>query len=338
MQGVEVRRFWVTDPSAPRWDPLPSILEDRDVAIDRIRTGCLEASDDDLWIFTDGSVCDRACGAAAILFDGTASDGQTSSVSFQGFHSSTQAELVALRLGCAMADQHPTLVRVTFVCDSQSALKGVQRHLHYLELALAARDDLARLHDRGADVRLWWTPSHVGLRENDLAYAAAREAAQRGIQACNGERVPCCRALLKTVLWHHAEGKVDRQWRTGYEGSAAHADLPHFSRDLRWMADMSRLEVALVSQFISGHYRTGAYLHWFGLRGDSCCQWCRADVDDRAHRLLQCPQFTVLRQRLRSAVVMDTRGAHDWTWDFLVGCGRWYLAPFLRAVRSAERK
>ena len=338
MQRVEVRRFWTTDPSAPRWDPLPSILEDRDASIDRIRTGCLEASVDDLWIFTDGSVCGRACGAAAVLFDGTASDGQTSSVSFQGFHSSTQAELVALRLGCAMTDRRPALARVTFVCDSQSALKGVRRHLHYLELALAARDDLARLHDRGADVRLWWTPSHVGLRENDLADAAARAAAQRSLQACDGEVVPSCRAHLKTVLWHHAEREVDRQWRSGYEGSAAHVDLPHFSRDLRWMSAMSRLEVALVSQFISGHYRTGAYLHRFGLRGDGHCQWCGAEVDDCAHRLLQCPQFTVLRQRLRSAIAMDTRGAHDWTWEFLVGSGRRYLAHFLRAVRAAERE
>ena len=93
-----------------------------------------------------------------------------------------------------------------------------------------------------------------------------------------------------------------------------------------------------MSQFISGHYRTGAYLHRFGLRGDGHCQWCGAEVDDCAHRLLQCPQFTVIRQRLRSAIVMDTRGAHDWTWEFLVGSGRQYLAHFLRAVRAAERE
>ena len=338
LQWVEVRHSWVTDPSAPRWDPLPSILEDRAASIDRIRLGCLEASDDDLWIFTDGSVCSRACGAAAVLFNGTASDGQISSVSFQGFHSSTQAELIALCLGCAVADQRSAFARVTFVCDSQPALKGVRRHLHYLELALAARDALARLHDRGADVRLWWTPSHVGLREHDLADAAAREAGQRSLQASDSEVVPSCRAYLQTVLWHHAEREADCQWRDGSEGSVAHVALPHFSRDLRWMSGMSRLEVALVSQFISGHYRTGAYLHRFGHREDSHCQWCAADVDDRDHRLLHCPQFTVVRQRLRSTIAVDTHGARDWTWDFLVGSGRRYLAPFLRAVRSAERE
>lgn len=187
LQRAEVRCSWATDPSAPRWDPLPSILADRIESVDRICTACREASWDDLWIFTDGSVCGLACGAAAVLFDGTTSDGQTSAVSFHGFHSSTQAELVALRLGCAMADQRAVLVRVTFVCDSQSALKGVQRHLHYLELALAARDDLARLHDRGADVRLWWTPSHVDLRENDLADVAARRVAQGDLETGDGE-------------------------------------------------------------------------------------------------------------------------------------------------------
>ena len=123
----ELRHFWVTDPQALEWEPAISILDDRSAAIDRLRSACIEASPTDLWIFTDGSVRGDACGAAAILFDGSSMDGQSSAVSFQGLHSSTQAELVALRIGCDMAISRSPLARVTFVCDSQPALRSVMR-------------------------------------------------------------------------------------------------------------------------------------------------------------------------------------------------------------------
>ena len=59
------------------------------------------------------------CGAAAILFQGAAQDGSCFSTRFDGFHSSTQTELVAIRLGCEEARWLGSFSRITLVSDSQ---------------------------------------------------------------------------------------------------------------------------------------------------------------------------------------------------------------------------
>ena len=64
-------------------------------------------------------------GAAAVVFMGAASNSQTLVARFVGQHSSTQAELVALWLGCRNVDTSGAFCRLTFVSDSQPALLGV---------------------------------------------------------------------------------------------------------------------------------------------------------------------------------------------------------------------
>ena len=148
--------------------------------------------------------------------------------------------------------------------------------------------------------------------------------------------VPSCRTHLKTAIWTYFEAKASRQWRCSSAGGDLHLTLPQFSRDLRWTKELSRLDVALVSQFVSGHYPTAVYLQCFGLLATTACQWCQVPVDDRAHRLFDCPRFTVVRQQLSSLVDADTHGRHGWMWGCLLGPGRRYLARFLWSVRAAS--
>ena len=123
---VERRHFWYTDPSSPPWEPTLLVLPPRD-AVHYIREARDSSSQDELWVFTDGSVSGTLCGAAAILFTGTDPVGQPSAVHFEGLHSSTQAELVALRLGCNQALTYATPSCITIVSDSLSALRAVLR-------------------------------------------------------------------------------------------------------------------------------------------------------------------------------------------------------------------
>ena len=112
--------------------------------------------------------------------------------------------------------------------------------------------------------------------------------------------------------------------------------MPHFTRSLSWTKGLHRREVALVAQFLTGHYATNAYLFRFGSRADPSCDWCEAVVDDRNHRLFSCPHFAFIRQQLASEVIAASDGAQDWTWEFLLGPGRRYLARFLLRVRVAR--
>ena len=100
--------------------------------------------------------------------------------------------------------------------------------------------------------------------------------------------------------------------------------------------DLHRGQVALTSQFLTGHYATNAYLCRFGSRSDPNCSWCPSTFDDRRHRLFQCPRFDFIRQQLSTHIHTDTQGAHGWEWDFLVGSGRRYLAQFLDHVQRAR--
>ena len=99
---------------------------------------------------------------------------------------------------------------------------------------------------------------------------------------------------------------------------------------------MSCKDTNLVAQFLSGHYATQAYLQRFGHPVDSSCRWCEAPLDDRAHRLFQCPRFEYLRLRLQGEISASTGDTQGWTWEFLTGRGRSYLAQFLRIVQGAK--
>ena len=97
--AVDSHRLWLTDPASNPITFTPSIL-DRESAMDQIRTARSASSATDLWVFTDGFVEGLRCGAAALLFRGSETTPQTFTIGFFGPHSSTQAELAALLLGC----------------------------------------------------------------------------------------------------------------------------------------------------------------------------------------------------------------------------------------------
>ena len=97
--SVDTHKLWLTDPTSVPIDITPSIL-DRDIALDQIRHARSTSSATDLWVFTDGSLDGQLGGAAALLFQGSEDSPQTFTITFSSLHSSTQAELAALLLGC----------------------------------------------------------------------------------------------------------------------------------------------------------------------------------------------------------------------------------------------
>ena len=124
LQRVESRLSWTVDPVGISLPPLPSILSSA-LSIQRIRTHRSSAGSELLWVFTDGSVDGTRCGAAAVLFVGSSTVGLPFSVHFEGPHSSTQAELVAIHLGCQKALALGHFRCIIIVCDSQPALQSL---------------------------------------------------------------------------------------------------------------------------------------------------------------------------------------------------------------------
>ena len=329
---VERRHFWFEDPAEASWTPPISILP-MEASVDRIRHERSHCAMDTLWIFTDGSVEGTSCGAAAVCFWGTTQDAHTLSTHFIGPHSSTQAELVALDLGCRWAREIGSASCVTIVTDSQAALMAIGKAQGGSSLAVIARHALRALELCSRTLRIWWTPSHVDLSENDMADAAAKAAAA-GTSFDSLQDVPVSAAILRSQIKAHYATRSDIQWGLSDTGRDLHDVMPRLPQDLRWTHDLSRKDVALTAQFLSGHYATQAYLRRFGHPIDGSCRWCDGPLDDREHRLFHCPRFEFFRQQLRTEIEIDTGGAQTWEWDFLTGPGRRYLSRFLRFVHS----
>ena len=331
---VERRHFWYTDPSSPPWEPTLFAIGSRTSpgeAIHYIREARDCSLHDELWVFTDGSVSGTLCGAATILFYGTDVVGHPFAVHFEGLHSSTQAELVALRLGCDHALARPVPSRVTIVSDSLAALRAILRRQGGSALAVAARRALHALCCHVPAIRLWWTPSHVGLLENEMVDKIAKEAAQSDTTFPTIHNVPFSRTCLRTVIRQHYSVQLQRQWECSSSESELFRAMPYVDRSLSWTSTHSRHETALVAQFLTGHFPSGQYLHRFHHRDTPECTACGCALDDCDHRLFVCPAFDMIRGHLTSEV---RRLGHQWTWDYLTHDGRHYLARFLRATQS----
>ena len=114
-------------------------------------------------------------------------------------HSSSQAELAALRLGFCEALRLGFFSRIILNSDSQSALLWLRRFGGSSSLALEARDAVTALEACTEEFWIWWTPSHAGLVENHLADEMAEVVAQElaDLGSCD---IPLYKAALKTQL------------------------------------------------------------------------------------------------------------------------------------------
>ena len=221
---------------------------------------------------------------------------------------------------------------ITLVSDSQPAFLGLRRFGGGSSLAVDAREAVRTLERSTDELWLWWTPSHVGLHENDLVDEAAKATAQ-GLASVDVYDVPLCKAALKSQIAGHYQSQATTQWHLSETGRDLHSLMPCFARDVHWTWGLSRPEVSLLAQFLSGHYVTRAYLRRFGHPVSGACCWCAAPTNDIAHRLFDCPPFDHIWQQLQAEIHEDAQQNAAWTWEFLTTGGLQYLLRFLRAVQ-----
>ena len=200
-------------------------------------------------------------------------------------------------------------------------------------LAVTARHALRTLELYFGTLRIWWTPSHVDLRENDMADVAAK-AAPASTSFDTLQDVPVSAAILPSKVKVHYATWTETQWGLSDTRRDLHEVMPRLAQDLMWTHDLRHKDAALTPQFLSGHYVTQAYLRRFGHSIDGSHRWCDGPLDDREHCLFHFPRFEFLTHQFCTEIEADTRGNQTWEWDFLTGLGRRYLSRFLRVVQS----
>ena len=329
---VERKRWWYSNPSDTHWEPEPSLLT-REDALSRLHIERTSSPPDSLWVFTDGSVSDTSCGAAALFLHGRERHGHTFAVHFSGQHSSTHAEMVALRLACSQTSEFTHTKCVTFVSDSMPALQGICRRNGASDLAVTTRTALINLHNHVNSIRLWWIPAHVGLEAHDQVDSSAKHAAD-GSDHTPDILVPFSHTSLKGIIRRYYTCLENERWTVH---SRDRHLLPRFDPSLSWTTSLPRKMVTLTAQFLSGHFVTNAYLHRFHLSDSERCIWCGHPVCDRSHILLDCPRFEYPRQQMfsDSCLPLSSLGTH--VWDLLLVPNRSHLARFLSLVDKARR-
>ena len=168
-------------------------------------------------------------------------------------------------------------------------------------LAVTTRHALRTLELHSRTLRIWWTPNHVDLSENNMADAAAKAAAA-GTSFDTLQDIPVSAAILRSKVKIHYATRTDTQWGLSDTGRDLHEVMPRLAQDLMWTHDLNCKDAALTAQFLNGHYTTQAYLHRFGHPVDGSCRWCDGPLDGREHRLFHWPRFEFLRQQFRTEI------------------------------------
>ncbi|XP_045132191.1 uncharacterized protein LOC123516654 [Portunus trituberculatus] len=239
--------------------------------------------------YTDGSVDpDSGRTGAAAITGGTELGVRTPD------HCSTlQTELVAIQLALEHAHhrQEPTVVLHT---DSKSGLQALQQPQpsDNVGLVTAILGSLQSLAAQGRQVRLNWIPSHVGVRGNEAADAAAKRAAESSRLT---RPVP---PSLRQVKARARRAAIETTRQT-------HRQLEPRKRQAAWYAtatDYQPLDASLqrpradgvLLQCVRLGFCTKEELY-DGFEGQECEHCGRQSRRPLLHYLLSCPATAALR-------------------------------------------
>lgn len=107
-----------------------------------------------------------------------------------GHDSSSQVELVVLRLGYRHALGLEHFQWITFICDNQRALRSLKQSHRTLIFTLEIQNDLQTLSNLVAELRLWWNPSYFNLTEAQLTDAVAKPTIHESPHTSDFEPLP----------------------------------------------------------------------------------------------------------------------------------------------------
>ena len=246
-------------------------------------------------VFTDGSKGAEGVGCAFVAGRDTRSFSLPANASV--FTSELTAILKALCfIEVGYEDRH-----VIFT-DSLSGLLAIRTVYPKHPLVQDILVRLTALDEAGKSVTFCWIPSHVGIRGNELADAAARRAAA----------APCTRRFpLPARDFFSAISRFGQsRWQGAWEAQRS-SKLRLIKPLIRhWPSAMrrNRQEEVLLCRLRIGHtYATHGYL----LRGEDkpLCTTCRTSLTV-GHVLLVCPKYAVNRTRYLGHISRDTTVQH----------------------------
>ena len=226
-------------------------------------------------IFTDGSKDDLACSAAAIL---TCKFPKTAAVKLHNQCSVYTAELKAILLALSIVSNSSS--KKFLICsDSLSSLSSIANLRLDHPLLTDITNMLYKLIDKGFDIVFVWVPGHVGIRGNEAADKAAKNAKSRSFVS---------KDLVYSDLKPKTNSYVKCLWQSEWDqcaGGKLYPIAPDVKESIYYATDNRRNEVVLCRLRIGHTYLTQSYL----LKGEDppLCSFC-GDPTSVKHILLDC--------------------------------------------------
>jgi ribonuclease HI len=280
-------------------------------------------------LYTDGSGYEGHAGAAAVLLRFEEHiDTLRYHLGPLTEHTVHEAEGVALTLGLHLLWQQQALRGdIDIGIDNQAIISGVGRLRHGAgsHIILRAQDQadalVARYERRGIDgeIRVRWTPGHEGIRGNDLADVAAKEAAEG--YKCSIERT-LPRYLRRTEGLPMNRSAVRQDFLRGLHDdwkdiwslspryariSAIDTSLPS-TKFLELVDGCTRSQASLLMQLRTGRIALNRHLYKLSKIATPQCPHCPHEEETVRHVLFDCPSYRSARAQLRRSL---RRRAHD---------------------------
>lgn len=122
--------------------------------------------------------------------------------------------------------------------------------------------EIKGLLPRAKDVRLHWVKAHIGIKGNELADDAAKNAATHDSTVDKWE-TPDSRATLKRTLKEHLLYAWQNSWANDTTGRVTTLYYPKVS--------CRRLVTGMIASLATGHGRFPAYFHRFRYKVSNLC-------------------------------------------------------------------
>lgn len=226
------------------------------------------------------------------------------SVPLGRFASVFQAEIYAI-IACAEMAEHLTSTgEMVIYSDSQAALKALGRDETTSAIVKECKEALKRLAER-ADLTLAWVPGHEGNMGNEQADELARKGAEESLVGPE-PRLPIAHNITKGVISHSITAETNRRWRssTGMRQSKIFIKGMDKKKTSKLMG-LSRENMRLVIEIITGHCRLNRHLTVIGVKTDPICPECTESEETSLHLLAECPMYSLIRWELWGSDTLD---------------------------------
>ncbi len=266
-----------------------------------------------LVIFTDGSSLENPgpCGSSAIIYThGLAQEPvvlkRPVSTKSSAFHGELSAIDLALEFACTFCNRPDNAYNtISIFTDCKSALLTVVNGVktNFTSLVNSIQGNITSLDNQHISVELAWVAGHAGLRPNEIADAAAKEAAVEASKwLADQDNSLKSFSEIKKEIRHQCLKVWQRRWERQEDGRFTFNTLPFVSTSRRG-PKLDRQTEIKYNRLRSGHSLLAE--HAFKMKIPShptpvCpCGQARETIE---HYLLHCPNHNSLRDNLIASI------------------------------------